>query len=421
MALVYDRANTAFGGAERLLVALAQYFAPIDLFTPVLDQATSWTQRFHHLETSFISHLPLAQKYHQLYAPLMPLAIESFELSSYEVIISISSAESKAVLTKPHQLHLNYLLTPPRYLYQYDQAYLGRQPHLADYVTKILSAPARSYLRWFDQMSVFRPDIIVPISQVVRRRAQQIYPTAKLQPPLYPFATDLRPLLSQAKKHYPSLTKLLHFWQFNLSVARLVKYKAVDLAIQASLRVNQPLLIVGRGVEFSALRKLAGHYGTSFPMNHISQNDRNFSLKSKADSLKLVRWLTSKRREGKLIFFLHNVNDQILSLLYNQAQVVLAPGLEDFGLVPLEAAYFGTPSIIYRESGVAEVLLDRRQAWHLKHQSAAQLALALQQKGYQDLKRQPIKLVAQKFKQKLYLKKFYALVYDEWRRVSYKV
>ncbi len=416
IALVYDRANTFFGGAERILVALAEHFAPLDLFTPLINPQTKWVKQFHQHKTSFINRLPLAQKYHQLYAPLMPLAVENFDLSAYDIIISLSSAETKAVLTKPGQLHINYLLTPPRYLYQYDQVYLGATPQPIDHLIKLLSAPARAYLRWFDQMSIFRPDVIVPISQLVRRRAQRIYPQAQFRPALYPFAPNLVPEAQKAAQQYAQLDHRLRRWQFNLSVNRLVKYKRVDLTIKASLKVKQPLLIVGRGIEQASLLKLAGPLGTKF----VSPTKQTYLQPQQGGAL-LLRWLNQAQQNGKLVFFLDQVSDQILSLLYQHAQVVIAPGWEDFGLVPLEAAYFGTPSIINARSGVAEVLHHQKEAWHLKRQSVTQLAQILNRKEYKKINQSLIKAVAQKFNQKTYLKNFGALVYDEWRQVSYKV
>ena len=408
VALVYDRANTAYGGAERLLKALAKKFHPVDLFTTVVGQV-GWLKEFDQVNPSFINRLPFAKTHHQFYEPLAPLAFESFNLDAYDVIISVSSGQSKAILTKPHQLHLNYLLTPPRYIYQYQDAYQGKQPSFKDEALKLLSAPARAYLKWFDQTSIFRPDIIVPLSQVVRRRALTVYPQVKIEAPIYPFALDLTKKLKKAQTNYPHLTATLKKIKFNLSVSRLVKYKRVDLSIKASLKLNQPLIVVGEGVEFAHLVQLAGNQGAVF-----------YPQPDSANTSSLHQWFETQIKKGKLVFFLGKVDDLSLSLLYHLAQVVIAPGVEDFGLVPLEAAFFLTPSIIHQASGVAEVLTE---AVKLKHQSVAELATQLKTQAYKQLNRQKIKSIAARQTQKSYLKKISALVYDRWQaqKVSYKV
>ncbi len=408
LAVVYDRANTHFGGAERLLKAIGQFFPETDLFTSVTDKKAPWLKNFRHVHGSFLNKLPLARKRHQFFEPLTPLAFESFDLSSYQVVLSLSSGQSKAVLTKPHQLHLNYLLTPPRYLYRYQETYLGSDPNWRAKLLELVSLPARSYLTWFEKASSLRPDVIVPLSKLVKARAQKIYPQVKLEKPLYPFATDLRPKLKLAKKQLPKLTYLLTQLGFNLSVSRLVAYKRVDLAVKASLKLKKPLIIVGSGLDATRLARLAQDKGAIFY--------------PPASQKSLASWLSRNLDKGKLIFFLGNVNDQVLALLYDQAQLVISLGLEDFGLVPLEAGYFGTPSVINAESGVAEVLKDKTQTLKLDHPSITSLLKILKDQRYRQIKPVELKRQTLKFSQKSYLQNLKKLMYDKLAlTVSYKV
>ncbi len=412
LAVVYDRANTAKGGAERLLSAIAKLWPQADLFTSVYNQDISWTKQFRRVYPSFLQKIPFAKKHHQFFEPLTPLAFESFDLKAYDVVISVSTAQSKAVLTKPHQLHLNYLLTPPRYIYQYDQVYLGKNPNFFDLSLKYLSAPARAYLKWFDQTASLRPDVVVPLSKLVRRRAQTVYPDIKLEKPLYPFAEDLTNFLKEAKKSLPQTHKVLEKQRFNLVVSRLVRYKRIDLAIKASLKLQTPLFIIGEGVELKQLLRLAGSAGTKFWKTRTSTNkDQD-----------IANWLRPNLKNNKLIFFFNQVDDKLLSLLYQETDLVLALGLEDFGLVPLEAAYFGTSSIINAESGVAEVLKDKVETYKLKNPDLKRLIKTISHQPTSKFSTSKLKKTTKKFSQKTYLKNLSRLVYDSYhQKVSYNV
>src|SRR3989304_9837143 len=119
VALVYDRVNTPYGGAENVLLALHQAFPTAPLFTALYSpKHAPWAAVFPAVRASFLNRLPFLRTAHRWLAWLMPLAFESLDFSDYDLIISITSAEAKGILTKPDQLHLCYLLTPPRYLYQ---------------------------------------------------------------------------------------------------------------------------------------------------------------------------------------------------------------------------------------------------------------------------------------------------------------
>src|SRR3989338_10684992 len=122
LALIYDRVNK-FGGAERILLALHKLWPEAPLYTAVYDsKSASWAKSFKVIP-SFLQSWPKAKRHHEFYPWLTPLAFESFDLSQYDLVVSVTSAEAKAVITKPQTLHLCYCLTPTRYLWSHHQHY----------------------------------------------------------------------------------------------------------------------------------------------------------------------------------------------------------------------------------------------------------------------------------------------------------
>lgn len=311
IALVYDRVNTPYGGAEKVLLALHQLYPEAPLFTSVYHPQAKWADVFQ-IKTSFLQHFPFAKKHHRIYAPLMPLAFESFDLDEFDIIISITSAEAKGVITKPHQLHLCYLLTPTRYLYSHRHQYEAtnwpfKVPLLSFFSRKLLD-----YLTWWDQVAATRPDVIIPISNLVAHRTQHYYqrqPAPVIYPPLDP--DQLQPLPDIHLYHQYYLPE-----KYLLIVSRLVPYKQLKEAIQAAQKLNYPVVVIGSGPAEKELNQLA----------------------------------TAQT------FFLGNVNQTQLHSILSQADALLMPGLEDFGITALEAIYAGVPVILHQDSGVAELL-----------------------------------------------------------------
>ncbi len=345
-ALVYDRVNTAYGGAEQVMIALHQLFPQAPLYTSVYAPQTAvWAKDFK-IKTSFLQKIPLAKSHHRLLLPLMPLAFEQLNLDEFELIISVSSAEAKAVLTKPHQVHINYLLSPPRYLYSHRSQYLSANPILTLPGINWLSSQLLDYLCWWDQAAIHRPDAIIPLSKLVKYRADAYYQDVETLEPIYPPADVPQTVgqqsnlsKNQAANKIQNLKLPPHF---NLVVSRLVSYKRIDLVIQASQALNQPLVIVGSGPQLKSLKKLS--------------------------------------RQGKTpILFLHNQPQPLVDLLLEKADLILSPGQDDFGLTALQANLKGTPAIINSNSGAAEVIIDGLGGIHLHDLTAVSLAAAINQ------------------------------------------
>ena len=348
VALVYDWADTGYGGAEKVLLALKKIYPQADLYTAFanFDQAV-WLKNFQVIRTSFLQNLPhFLQKRKALLAPLMPLAFALFDLRQYDLIISVCSFAAKGVHTNRTQKHYCYLLTPTRFLYSHTQDYLP--PKFA-----WLCQPFLSYLRHFDQRAIKNPDKVIVLSKLVAQRCWQFYhryPDAIIYP-LLPTTTSRSSILSKnrGREQEP------HF----LIVSRLVAYKCLDLAVVLCARLNLSLTIVGTGPELSRLKRLA-------------------------------RW-------SPKITFLGNVDQKTLNNCYNKATALFAPGEEDFGLNLIEANRAGLWLLANRQSGAME-LFDQTSAFPIEKQTLTATAAALAQflSMWQHHWRPPVKIAATK-------------------------
>ncbi len=323
IALIYDRANTAYGGAEQVLLALQALYPDITLFTSVYDpKKAKWTKKFTNVKTSFLQKIPFTTKLHRYLAALMPIAFECLDLSTYDIIISVTSAEAKGVLTKANQLHLCYLLSPPRYLYHYQDEYLKQNRLLNLPIIHFFAKSALNYLKKWDQVAIYRPDLIIPIAQIVKQRAQKYYPQIKLEKVIYP------PIDASLIEYQNKQTAIIE-GQYLLLVSRLVPYKNIAPAILACQKLGQKLVIVGEGPEKNNLKNLA----------------------------------------NELIIFKKQLSKSSLANLYQHCQAVLSPGLDDFSIVALEANLFGKPVIINQLAGASELITDKIHGLHLTYKT----------------------------------------------------
>lgn len=334
VALVYDWLSTQHGGAENVLLALHQVFPKAPLFTSIYDaEAATWASGFD-VKTTWLQKLPM--KNHRLLSILMPIAFETLDLSSYDIIISVSSAEAKGVVTQPHQLHIAYVLTPPRYLYSHKNEYLSSLP-FKNIVKYVLALPMQ-YLTWWDQAAAHRSDVMIPISNVVGQRISQYYdrkPTAPIYPPIK--ISKLQATSnSELLERYPVLKE-----PFFLVVSRLISYKKIDLVVQAAIKSGKKLVIIGDGPEKNALNLLA--------------------------------------RGGvpNQIQFLGHQSQSVVDVFRQQAHALLMPGVEDFGITAIENIATGKPVIVHKESGAAELIKDGKTGVLLKQLTVPELIRAM--------------------------------------------
>jgi len=297
VAFVHDFLTTQ-GGAERVLTALHSLYPEAPVYTLWYDEQgtrgafSAWDIR--PWRTGPLKRAALWR---------FPMAIESFDFSRYDLVISSSSAFSKSVLTNPGTIHICYCHTPTRYLWDWTHEYLKEQKLGA--VRRAIVSWIIHFMRTWDQTSAARPDFWIANSEYIAARIKKYYHThaAVIYPPVQALTAPER----------------VHKENFYLFVGRLSAYKRADLAIDACRATKEPLVIVGEGTAEQELRR---------------------------------------RAHGTKTVFRGHVNDEELARLYSQARAVIFPSDDDFGIVPVEALAAGTPVIAYAKGGALETLTD---------------------------------------------------------------
>ncbi len=303
---VYDRVNK-WGGAERVLQELHALWPDAPLYTAVYHRHTAaWADDFNVIP-SFLQRIPGAATHHEYLANLAPYAFESFDLSAFDVVISVTSAEAKGVITGPHQLHICYLLTPTRYLWSQTEAYATQYggPGPAGWLRKV----GMQILRGWDRIAASRPDKMVTISHEVAMRCQTYYhrnADAVIYPPV------------DTGRFFAHPQSCMHpVPGYFLAVSRLVPYKRLDIAIQACNQLKERLIIVGIGSEMKHLQAIA----------------------------------------GPTIEFKGSVTEEELNCLYHHANAFLFPQVEEFGISAVEAQAAGLSVIAFNRGSSREIII----------------------------------------------------------------
>lgn len=294
-----------FSGAEQVLTEMLTTLGPVDLYT-LFDLLTSEDRgRLGpvRITQSYLAKLPGLSRYYRWTFPLCPGAIESFDLSDYDLVVSSSAAFAKGVLVHPHQKHVAYVHTPIRYAWDQTFEYLATTP-LTAFPTGPLLNRALHRLRLWDARTAHGPDLMVANSNVVKRRIEQIYGRKSLV---------VHPPVSLSK--FPVCRDKDGYF---LVASRLVPYKRLDLVVRAFAEMRHHRLVVaGDGPQMSQLRALATP-NVEFK-GHVSHPD--------------------------------------LVELMQHAQAFVFAGCEDFGIVMAEAQAAGTPLIAYRRGGAEDIVV----------------------------------------------------------------
>jgi glycosyltransferase involved in cell wall biosynthesis len=296
-------------GSERVVEQILKIYPQADLFA-LVDFMTPEQKAFiQHkpVNVSFLQHMPLAQKAFRSYLPLMPLAIEQFDLSAYDLIISSNHAVAKGVVTGPDQLHICYCHSPMRYVWDLQHQYL-QQSKLDSGFKTVLARPLLHYMRLWDCQSASRVNHFVANSHFIRRRIEKVYnkPATVIYPPVA--VADFT--LSDTPKE-----------GFYLAASRLVPYKFIDLIVKAFAHMpEKKLVVIGDGPDKEKVLANA-------------QNAPN-------------------------IQFLGEVPFSTLKDYLQRAKAFLHAAIEDFGIFPVEAQACGTPVIAFGKGGLLETVKD---------------------------------------------------------------
>jgi len=315
VALVHDWLVN-FAGAERLLKAVHDLFpGPVHTLLHDEKKISLWEE----VQTSFLQRLPFARSCYRYFLPLFPRAIEQFDLSEYDLILSSSHAVAKNVLTHSKQLHICYCHTPMRYAWDLYHEYMrGLKGLKAWYASKTLH-----HLRTWDAASSARVDHFVANSQYVAKRIEKTYRRAAKV--IYPPVATNRFVVGPKEDFY-------------LTVSRLVPYKKVDLLVRAFSKLDRKLVVVGSGPEMANIKKNA----------------------------------------GKNVEILGEVSEEAVAGLMSKASAFLFAADEDFGLSPVEAQAAGTPVIAYGKGGVLETVVENQTGLFFRQQDVESIIDAIQ-------------------------------------------
>ena len=312
-------------GGEAVCSSLAELYPNADIFLHVCNEEImrkSLPDNYAGIiRKTFISRLPGANKHYQKYLPFMPLALEQLNLSDYDLIISSESGPAKGVITRPDAVHICYCHSPMRYIW--DMYYEYRAG--AGRIIKRLFPFIAHYLRMWDRLSADRVDHFIANSKFITSRIRKFY--RRDADVIYPPVNTTEFSHEQVRG------------DFYLCLGQLVPYKKADLAVDAFNKLGLPLIVVGEGELFEALKARAG------------------------DNVTLM---------GRQPF-------PVIKDLLERCRGLIFPGVEDFGIVPVEAMAAGAPVIAFAKGGALETVIHGHTGVHFHEQSVEALMAAVQQ------------------------------------------
>lgn len=311
----------AMRGGERVVERMLRLHPNADLFTHVYDPgAMSATIRRARVRTSFINRLPFSGRLYQYYLPLMPMALEEFDMSGYDLVISSESGPAKGIITQPGSLHVCYCHSPMRYLWDHYHQYRKEANWLAR-----LAMPAMYHrLRQWDFSASARVDRFAANSNFIRQRIQKVWrrDAEVIHPPV------------ETNLFTPSIeTDASYLW-----VGQMVPYKRPDLAVDAFNENGLPLTMVGTGSMARSLRA----------------------------------------RAGSNITFVDRLDFNGLRRAYSRARALVMTAEEDFGITPVEAMASGRPVVAYGSGGVLDSVLPDRTGVFFARQDVPSLIDAIE-------------------------------------------
>ena len=338
-ALIHDWFST-YAGAEKCVESFTNIWDDFEIYS--LIDFLSGTDRDKilkgkHAHTSFIQKLPFAKDKYRNYLPLFPLAIEQFDLSGYDVVLSSSHAVAKGVLTHSSQLHIAYVHTPIRYAWDLYHQYL-RESGLDRGLKGMLAKYFLHKIRLWDASTANRVDHYLANSRYIARRIKKTYdkPSDVIYPPVDVDKFKLR----EAKE------------EFYLTASRMVPYKKIDLIVEAFSQTDKKLLVIGDGPDMA-------------------------KIKSKA---------------GKNVELLGFADDETMADLMGRAKAFVFAAEEDFGITPVEAQACGTPVICFGRGGARETVRDGESGLYFMEQNAKELLAAVAKFEQNYDKFEPVKI-----------------------------
>jgi len=322
VAIIHDWLVTN-AGAEGVLKAILELYPDADIFSLVdfltpKDREEILKGKF--AKTSFIQKLPFAKKQFRNYLPLFPKAIESLDVSGYDLIISSSHAVAKGVKKSKDQLHICYCHTPIRYAWDMYEEYTKDLPFLK----KILVKASLAYIRKWDIASLDRVDYFIANSHFIAERIKRIYnrDSVVINPPVD--------------------TKSFNFFEkkedFYLTASRLVPYKKTKLIVEAFNQTDKKLVVIGKGEELDEIKSIA---------------KSNIEVLGFVETKELIEYM-------------------------QRAKGFVFAALEDFGIIPIEAMSCGTPVLAYGKGGIRDSVVDGKSGLFFDKQNVESILRSLE-------------------------------------------
>lgn len=302
-ALIHDWLSV-YGGAEKCVESFTNIWDDFDVFSLIdylSDEDRHIILKGKQVQTSFIQNMPFADKKYRNYLPLFPFAIEQFDLSEYEVILSSSHAVAKGVLTRPDQLHISYVYSPIRYAWDLHFQYL-RESGLDHGIKGWLAKYFLHKIRLWDASTAHRVDHYIAISHYIARRIEKTY--GKKADVIYPpVDTDSFTIGETTENYY-------------VTSSRMVPYKKIDLIVEAMSQTNHKLLVIGTGPD----------------------------------------WEKIKAKAGSNVELLGYQSFENMKKILQNAKAYIFAAEEDFGIAPIEAQACGIPVIAFGKGATLETI-----------------------------------------------------------------
>ena len=298
-------------GGEKVLEVLCDLYPDADIFTLVCDrEAISEKLRGHRITTSFLQKIGGVRHYQKM-LPLMPYALESFDLTPYDLIISNEAGPAKGIIPAPGATHICYCNSPMRYIWDlYPQYRAAAGP-----LTRAMMSLTAPSLRQWDVSTSHRVDHFIANSAYVAKRIERYYrrPSHVVHPPV----------------NLPRFAAAAQPGDYYLCAGQITPYKKIEIAVQACTQMGRRLVVIGPGVTPA-----------------------------------------QRRLPGPTVEFLGQVDDETMAHHFAHCKALLFPGVEDFGIVPLEVMASGRPVIAFAKGGALETVVDGRTGLFFDEQSA---------------------------------------------------
>lgn len=362
VAIVHDWL-TGMRGGEKCLEVLCEIFPDAPIFTLLHTKgSTSPLIESRKIFTSFINKFPFVDKKYRNFLPLFPKAIESFDFSNFDLIISTSHCVAKGIIKPKNAIHICYCHTPMRYVWDKFDDYFGKGK--SNFMVRLAMKIFRPYLQNWDKKSSSRVDYFIANSQNVANKILKIYgrESVVITPPV---DLELFKISDSIEKYF-------------LIVSALVPYKKIEIAIECFNKNGLELLIVGSG-----------------PLENELKNKSN-------KNIKFIGWV-------------HNLD---LVEFYQNAIALIFPGEEDFGIVPLEAMACGKPVIAYEAGGALETVIENKTGLFFKNQNADFLQSAIDKLSKTKLNPQTIRKHALNFSKEKYAENMREFIFSKLKNFS---